>query len=126
MYDAGMIAELTIQQLAELKNDLLVLDRELNELLSNTKASAEPIDLHNPIGRLTRVDAMHQQGILVANRTLAANRLRLISLALARHADRSYGNCHGCGELIAFARLKAYPETHNCLACQSANETLES
>jgi DnaK suppressor protein len=125
MYDAGKMNKLSIQQLAELKNDLLTLDRDLNELLNNTNASAQPVDLHDPIGRLTRVDAMHQQGILVANRTLAANRLRHIALALGRLADRSYGDCLGCGEIIAYARLKAYPETPYCLVCQSKNEAIE-
>jgi len=95
-------------------------------MLADTKMSAQPVDLHEPIGRLTRVDAMHQQEILIANRTLASNRLRQISSAQNRIADGNYGLCIDCEESIAFARLKAYPETPYCLACQSSNESKET
>jgi DnaK suppressor protein len=120
------MSDLSAQQLDELSNDLVKLEQALNAMLADTKMSAQPVDLHEPIGRLTRVDAMHQQEILNANRTLASNRLRQISSAQKRLTSGNYGYCIDCDESIAFARLKAYPETPHCLECQSRSEAKDT
>lgn len=44
--------------------------------------------------------------------------------ALGRLEAGSYGDCAGCGEAIAAARLTALPSVRLCASCQAAQERL--
>jgi DnaK suppressor protein len=109
-------------QIAELRADLLTLGDELRATIDASKAAARPVDLDEPIGRLSRVDAMQQQGMVQANRNAAKARRAQIDAALARLEANEYGECLGCGEEVGFPRLKAKPEAALCIACQSSRE----
>ena len=118
-----MANELTNEQLAELKISLDHLSGELELLLTSTETSAEPVKLKDNQGRLSRMDEMHNQSILMANRNLTRNRLKAIAAAKARMTDGIFGICSTCEEPIAFNRLSAYPEASMCIACQSDAES---
>jgi DnaK suppressor protein len=118
----GMNATLTTTQYAELSADLQTLLHSLSDLLSDTEAGVRPVKLKDNSSRLSRMDEMHNQSILRANRNLTANRLIQINAALERLAQGTYGLCSACDEPVAFNRLKAYPETTMCLPCKSAAE----
>jgi DnaK suppressor protein len=118
-----MEPELTAARLTELSTDLVHLQESLEELLAATELEAKPVKLKDNSSRLSRMDEMHNQSILRANRNLTSNRLNLIARAFERLDQGTYGLCSNCDEAIAFPRLKAYPEANKCLACQSENET---
>ncbi len=117
--------ELTDQQQVELHHALLALRNELLQLLEDSSDGAQPVSLDEPIGRLSRMDAMQQQSMVQANRRTAQTRLIQIEAALRRHAGDEYGLCVGCEEDIGYARLKAQPEAPLCIDCQSNKETRE-
>lgn len=50
--------------------------------------------------------------------------LDYLERALERIADKSYGICRGCGELINPERLKAVPHATLCISCKSKQEKL--
>jgi len=57
--------------------------------------------------------------------SLANNRLDLITQiehALVRIADGTYGRCESCGQVIAKARLQAFPGATLCLSCKQREE----
>ena len=114
--------DLTTLQRTELETDLVQLKLDLEELLNITEANAQPVKLKDNAGRLTRMDEMHNQSILLANRNVTKNRLRQVSVAQARIDKEQYGYCSSCEENVAFKRLKAYPEAAMCLQCQSELE----
>jgi len=114
--------ELGPEQLETLRAALLQLRGELAQMLSSSKKAAEPVDLDEPIGRLSRMDAMQQQKMLAANRQAARVRQRQVDVALARFDDGEYGDCLECGEPVGARRLLANPETPFCLVCQTARE----
>ncbi|MGH0036580.1 MAG: TraR/DksA family transcriptional regulator [Myxococcota bacterium] len=114
--------ELTTTEREELHADLLTLKAELEAAIADSREGSRPVDLDLPIGRVSRVDAMQQQGMLAANRRAAQARLRQVASALSRFEDDEYGDCAGCGEPVGFRRLKARPEAPFCLACQSRRE----
>ena len=116
---------LSDSQLDELKADLADLEQSLQDLLVKTQDSSKPVKLKDNIGRLSRMDEMHNQSILLANRNVTSNRLKEITRARQRIADEVYGFCIECDEEIAFPRLKAYPEAPMCIACQSNLESEE-
>lgn len=114
---------LTKAQHEELNVNLKVLQAEFESLLSLTELSAAPVKLKDNAGRLSRMDEMHNQSILLANRNLTRSRLKQTLVALEKIKLGTYGDCCICDEPIAFNRLKAYPETDMCIQCKSAGES---
>lgn len=116
------MADLDQAQLAELRADLQALAGKLRALIESVREAAKPVDLDEPIGRLSRMDAIQEQNMLQANRRAAQQRLAHAEAALRRFEQAEYGECMECGEDVGFARLKARPETPFCIACQSSRE----
>lgn len=117
-----MNEELTDSQVEQLKQKLLTLQDELRTLLEATETETRPVDLGEPIGRLTRMDALQQQHMAQASRRGHQSRLQQVATALAVIRDGDYGWCRKCEEPIGFARLSARPEAPFCLDCQSRTE----
>lgn len=115
--------ELTGEQLTELRQDLTEERKRLEEVLKFSKDGAKPVDLDEPIGRLSRMDAIQQQQMTKANRSAYERKLRLIGVALDALDKGEYGFCRTCEEPIGYRRLKARPETPFCLDCQDARES---
>lgn len=116
------MGDLTAVQQRELLNDLDLLQVELKQLLKSTAAASDPVSLDQPIGRLSRMDAMQQQEMSKANRASLECRLQLVEAARQRARQDRYGVCCSCEEPIAYQRLRAYPETAFCLECQRERE----
>ena len=116
------MVELDETETAELAADLKALRDDLRALLELSADGARPVDLDQPIGRISRVDAMQQQSMVKATREGHRRRLDQVRLALAALEDDEYGLCRRCEEPIGFKRLKAKPETPLCVACQGRME----
>ena len=114
--------ELTNQQTEQLRVALLELEQSLQALLESTADGTRPVMLKDNIGRLSRMDEMHNQSILKANRNVIANRLKRVKVALSRMDGGTYGRCDDCDEPIAIARLEAWPDATLCIECQRDRE----
>jgi DnaK suppressor protein len=114
--------DITSKQLREMQILLDELKVSLSDLLAKTEVGSQPVKLKDNAGRLTRMDEMHNQSILIANRTVIKNRLIQVGLAQQRMKDGSYGYCTSCDEPIAMPRLQASPEAPRCIQCQSLTE----
>ena len=119
---AGPMAELTPEQETELHAALVALQEELETYLSASKAGAAPVDLDQPIGRVSRVDAIQQQKMAQAARARNELRLRQVVAALSLARDGEYGYCRHCDDPIGYGRLEARPESAFCVGCQTAFE----
>lgn len=115
--------ELSSEQLEELQRDLLSLSEEIERLLTLTKDGVRPVDLEEPIGRLTRMDALQQQSLARANRQVLELRRKQVLGALKVYDSGSYGMCRSCEGHIGFRRLKVRPETPFCVRCQERMES---
>jgi len=114
--------ELTGAQREALHGRLLELRRELAEHLESSAGGAAPVDLDEPIGRVSRIDAIQQQSMVRSNRESMRRRLQQVEAALRRFGEDEYGLCAGCGEHVGFPRLEVQPETPLCIGCQSGRE----
>ena len=56
-----MQEELTEEQILTLKQKLIELESQLRAILEQTENQGKPVDLDEPIGRLSRMDAIQQQ-----------------------------------------------------------------
>ena len=114
--------EITESDIAELRDRLHTLRDELDTLLKGTGEGSRPVDLDQPIGRLSRVDALQQQSMAAASHASALRRRQQVGAALHRIEDGEYGECRSCGEAIESRRLDAHPETPFCVSCQELRE----
>jgi DnaK suppressor protein len=114
-------AELTDAQYAELHRSLLRLQEELQGLLNRTD-ELDTVDLEQPIGRISRVDALQQQQMAAARHRRHELQLKQVAVALKAVAEDEFGDCKRCGESIGYPRLKARPETPCCVPCMSIIE----
>ena len=104
----------------KLYEKLLIKKRNETEVfLEGLKESSRPVDLNDPIGRLSRMDAIQQQQMSLESKNRALLTLKQIEAALSRVKDDSYGICLKCEEEIPEKRLKARPESSFCSGCQS-------
>jgi DnaK suppressor protein len=114
--------ELTDAQQDMLRADLLRIQQELTTLLGALSEAAEVVDLEQPIGRLSRMDAIQQQHMSAANKDATELRLKQIQQALNVMDAGDYGFCRKCDEPVGWRRLKARPEAAFCVRCQTAIE----
>lgn len=109
-------------KIAEQKAALILLKDELDAFKVATRDGAKPVDLDQPIGRLTRMDAIQMQKLTQASRRRNQVRSQQVTAALRRIETGDYGFCNLCEDDIEWARLKARPETPVCLECQQELE----
>lgn len=112
------------KQIEELRSLLIEKQRELRAQLSSSDLSTKPVKLdQQSVGRVSRIDAIQQQQMAIANQQQTGQLLKHVELALNRIEAGEYGVCVQCEEPIAFARLQAQPIATLCIECQSTAET---
>jgi DnaK suppressor protein len=116
------VEALSAAEQEELHRDLVRLREELRLAVEAGREAARPVDLDQPIGRLSRMDALQQQSMARASRAALVLRAQQVEGALRRHTEGELGVCVECGADVGFARLKARPEAPFCLGCQGLHE----
>lgn len=110
---------LTKNQITYLQANLKELQTKLQEQLAQSKSSVEVVNLDQTlVGRLSRVDAIQQQGVAISARQNTTFRLRKIQIALRAIESEYYGHCEKCDQPIEYARLEVQPEANLCISCQ--------
>ncbi|MBW2235644.1 MAG: hypothetical protein JRG85_09600, partial [Deltaproteobacteria bacterium] len=78
--------DLAAAEAEELHRELLVLREELARALDDSREAVKPVDLDEPIGRISRIDAIQQQKMAQASREGLALRATQVRAALERFA----------------------------------------
>lgn len=107
--------ELTDDEITELTQRLHTLRHQLVASLGD--ARTETVELSSAQGRVSRIDAIQQQQMALAEKRRNEARIRAIDAALQRIEDEEYGDCARCGEPIGARRLGVRPEGPMCLSC---------
>ena len=102
---------LSEDQITLLKQKLAQLKEETQRAIVALDKGSKPVDLNEPIGRLSRMDALAQQGLAQENLARLKLRAQLITQAEKRMTEGTYGICLKTDEPIAFERLSVMPET---------------
>ena len=111
---------LTDDEIAEYGRRLTALRAELQRTLAGGEERARPVELTTAQGRVSRVDAMQQQQMALAEQRRIQARLRGVEQALKRVAEGEYGECGRCGGGIDRRRLEVRPEGPLCVPCTRA------
>jgi DnaK suppressor protein len=96
---------------------------ELTESMPYLEKEAAAVAPSVSLGRLTRMEALNDQG--VNQHVLDQNRRRLERLtnALQRVDTDRFGLCVRCGKEIAIERLRLVPEALVCVPCSDKKRT---
>ena len=99
------------------KDKLKTLLSEIEEYLEKSEDSAEAVSPDKGLGRLSRMEAMQDQQLVLEMRRRKKRQLAEIKSALLRLDMNRYGTCIFCGHEISRERLDASPETQTCVKC---------
>ncbi len=114
--------ELSAEQIEELAEQLEEMEARLTARLEAHADSAKPVDLDQPIGRLSRMDELQRQQMAQAQKRREKANLQKVRSALDRIRRDNYGFCMECEIPIGYPRLKAQPHAVLCRDCQGARE----
>ena len=106
------------REIEELREKLLHLKSELQELGETSKESIAPVELdQTKVGRLSRMDAIQIQQMALETDRRRQDQLVKIEGALRRIESGEYGYCYVCGEEIVASRLSVDPTSTRCIGC---------
>lgn len=97
----------------------LLTDLEADDTRGRDSQTVVTLDQQS-VGRLSRMDALQNQAMALAQQARRDQQRVHLEQALVRLAEGSYGECDDCGEPIAPARLHHNPAVTLCISCASA------
>ena len=101
----------------QLKEQIIELITKTKKSIVSYKEMTKPIGPENSIGRVSRMDAINNKGVMESALRTAESKLDKLERALSRIDQKSFGNCVQCGRPIAIKRLLYMPESMKCMRC---------
>lgn len=90
----------------------------LKQASSATTEQRKPVELdQQSVGRLSRMDAMQQHAMAVAQDARRHARIRAVKAAIRRIETDDFGWCDACGDVIGEKRLDLDPTLMRCRGC---------
>lgn len=113
---------LTTQQMTEIRTGL---ERTLRRLERSVRANgngpaSREID-QSTVGRLSRIEALQNQGFTQNLQERERTQFDEVLQALGRLDAGTYGRCTDCRAPIAHERLFVFPETRTCGECPNGH-----
>ncbi|MEX0607688.1 MAG: TraR/DksA family transcriptional regulator [Halofilum sp. (in: g-proteobacteria)] len=125
-----MTAELTRDQMTELKDKLIVRRAELREIIHNELLEGTTETHAELAGQVHDAEDAALADLLVDAQLAEIDRhveeVRRIENALQRISLGTYGECSDCGRPVALERLRAWPTAERCIDCQTLYERTHS
>ena len=90
---------------------------EIDDYLSKTKDSAAAVEPDKGLGRLSRMEAMQYQQMVLELRRRKKRQLLEVKNAISRIEQNLFGKCVFCGKKISSERLNVFPEVQSCVNC---------
>jgi DnaK suppressor protein len=112
---------LTPEQISQLRSEL---QRTLHRIERSLKLSgngrAPELD-QSAVGRLSRIEALQNQGLTQNLKERERVQLEQVLDALRRLDAGTYGLCTSCNAAIRVERLLVFPEARTCSVCGTGN-----
>ena len=96
---------------------LLILRSEIEGYLRKSADSAAAVEPDKGLGRLSRMEAMQDQQMVLELRRRKKRQLFDVLNPLKRIEQSNFGVCIFCGKEISLERLDAFPEVQTCVFC---------
>ena len=105
------------ENLQKLEIEIRKLIEELEDEISKLEIAAAPISPENSIGRVSRMDAINNKGVLEASLRNRKKKLTRLKIALVNIQKPGFGICSRCRKPINPKRLMLMPESDKCVKC---------
>ena len=86
-------------------------------LIVDYKENTQPIAPENAIGRLSRMDAIHNKSVAEAALRKAEEKLGKLRYVLTKLGDKDFGLCARCKQPIPLGRILMMPQSLYCVRC---------
>ena len=83
------------------------------------KELTKPIAPENSIGRISRMDAIHNKSVTEAALRKAKEKFEKLKFALAKVDDYDFGVCLKCKQPIPLGRILIVPQARTCVKCSN-------
>ncbi|MEC8421268.1 MAG: TraR/DksA C4-type zinc finger protein [Verrucomicrobiota bacterium] len=90
---------------------------EVQQYLKSSENAAAAVEPDKSLGRLSRMEAMQDQQLVMEMRRRKKRQLAEIKSALSKIEMGNYGVCIFCGKKINAERLEVSPESQTCIRC---------
>ena len=91
--------------------------RKTEILVLEYKDLTKPIEPENAIGRISRMDAIHNKSVTEAALRQAEEKLKKLKFALSKVDDPDFGLCVKCKKPIPLGRILIMPQSRTCVNC---------
>jgi DnaK suppressor protein len=109
---------ITSEQTEQLRQELLrTLSRLEGRIAKNGPGNGAAELDQTCVGRLSRIEALQNQGLTDGLRERERIQFEQVLDALCRLESGTYGTCVTCHTPVAFERLTVFPETPTCTPC---------
>ncbi len=81
------------------------------------KELTKPVEPENAIGRISRMDAIHNKSVIEAALRKSKEKLEKLKLAITKVDDDNFGICIRCHKPIPLGRILIMPQSITCVAC---------
>ena len=108
---------MTPDQLAKIRSIIEKRIDQIETFLAQKDPESKPVAPDVAIGRLSRLDSMQAQQMILAQQRRLREELEHLQSALERIGKGTYGNCAYCLSPIAYERLEAMPDAVVCISC---------
>ncbi|MHC5065225.1 MAG: TraR/DksA family transcriptional regulator [Planctomycetota bacterium] len=108
---------LSADERTEIRKLLEELAAKLEARMDSSGDQADPVKLDEPIGRLSRMDAIQMQQMAKAGLSREQQQFVRARYALSLIDDEDFGDCQSCKQPIGIDRLRFQPEILLCVRC---------
>jgi len=81
------------------------------------KELTKPVEPENAIGRISRMDAIHNKSVIEAALRKSKEKLEKLKIAITKVDDNDFGICIRCHKPIPLGRILIMPRSRTCVAC---------
>jgi DnaK suppressor protein len=81
------------------------------------KELTRPVEPENAIGRISRMDAIHNKSVIEAALRKSKEKHEKLKFALSKIDDDDFGICSKCHKPIPLGRILIMPQSRTCVGC---------
>ena len=85
--------------------------------IEGLEEATQPVAPENSIGRISRMDAIHNKSVAEVSLRETKNRLKRLHVALSKIYSPAFGKCMCCSEYVPMGRLEFMPHATRYVNC---------
>lgn len=102
---------------SEIKERIQAELQKTKKLIGEYRELTKPVEPENAIGRISRMDAIHNKSVTEAALRKAVEKLEKLETAYSNVESKDFGRCVKCHKPIPIGRILIMPQATKCVSC---------